>query len=71
MDKRDNPIQIVEIRNTVHRDPIPPGAIDDKVFGDGASVERRQHLASQTKTIFSHLRASSIMVRFSLVTSAC
>lgn len=58
MEKRNNPIQVVEIRNVDHRDPVPPGNIEAKVFGDGASPQRRNVLANEAASVLNEFKAS-------------
>ena len=57
MNKKDNPIQVVSIRETDHR---PPGPIssNDKIFGDGASRERRAQLAKEVKEVSDYFKLS-------------
>lgn len=57
MNKKDNPIQVVSIRETDHR---PPGKMNpkDKIFGDGASQERRAQLVKEVKDVSDYFKLS-------------
>lgn len=58
MEKRNNPIQVVEIRNVDHRPPTPPGGMEPTVFGDGASPQRRNVLANEAASVLNEFKAS-------------
>lgn len=48
MNKKDNPIQVVSIRETDHRPPGPMSS-NDKIFGDGASRKDAHNLQKKLR----------------------
>ncbi|WP_444893294.1 S8 family anti-phage peptidase IteS [Microbulbifer sp. TRSA001] len=57
MSNENNPIKIVEINKTDHREPRPPGPIEHKIFGDGATQSHRSKLARNTENTLSYLKS--------------
>lgn len=51
MAKENNPVKVVEINKKDHRPPLRDPVVSPKIFGDGASLERRKLLAGEVRNL--------------------